>query len=132
VKVNPLYHEGLTIVNHQQSADINRITYSQGEIGMTCILPLITNYGVMMRTQGMLTTMNTTSETWNNYTAAVVSPYIDKKRFTGLADMVADPFHPTRYWFSTLEDPMVRTQRCACHWHGFRPRQQPLVLQRGC
>ena len=107
VKVSLLHHEGLTIVNHQQSADINRITYSQGEIGMTCILPLITNYGVMMRTQGMLTTMNTTSETWNNYTAAVVSPYIDKKRFSGLADMVADPFHPSRYWFSTLEDGII-------------------------
>ena len=74
---------------------------------MTTILPLITNYGIMMRTPGMLTTMNTDDETWNNYTAAVVSPYIDKKRFSGLADMVADPFHPSRYWFSTLEDGII-------------------------
>ena len=107
VKVNVLYREGLIIENHQQSADFNRITYSQGEVGMTTILPLITNYGIMMRTPGMLTTMNTDDETWNNYTAAVVSPYIDKKRFSGLADMVADPFHPSRYWFSTLEDGII-------------------------
>ena len=107
VKVSPLYHEGLTIVNHQQSADFNRITYSQGEVGMTCILPLITNYGIMMRTPGMLTTMDTDNETWNNYTAAIVSPHIDKQRFSGLADMVADPFHPSRYWFSTLEDGII-------------------------
>ena len=107
VKVTPLHRDALTIENHQQSADINRITYSQGEVGMTCILPLITNYGVMMRTPGFLTTMSTSSETWSNYTAAVVSPYIEKNRFTGLADMVADPFHPSRYWFSTLEDGII-------------------------
>ncbi len=107
VKVSPLYREGLTIENHQQSADFNRITYSQGEVGMTTILPLITNYGIMMRTPGMLTTVDTESGTWNNYTAAVVSPHIDKQRFSGLADMVADPFHPSRYWFSTLEDGII-------------------------
>ncbi len=107
VKVNVLYREGLTIKNHQQSADINRITYSQGEVGMTCILPLITNYGTMMRTSAFLTTMNPESETWNNYTASIVTPYVDNNRFAGAADMVADPFYPSRYWFSTLEDGII-------------------------
>ena len=107
VKVSVLYREGLVIENHQQSPDINRITYSQGEVGLTCIMPLITGYGIMMRTPGFLTTMNTESQTWNNYTASVAAPYIDKQRFSGLADMVADPFHPSRYWFSTLEDGII-------------------------
>ena len=107
LKVNPLYREALTFDNHQQSPDINRIVASDGELGMTLVQPLLTNYGVMMRTPGFLTTLSTESQTWSNYTASTVSPYIEKQRFSGIADMIADPHHASRYWFSTLEDGII-------------------------
>jgi hypothetical protein len=102
-----IHDKNLVVENHQQSHQINRIFFTNNEVGMTHIQPLITGYGVMMRTSGMLTTTDAQGEKWNNYDASVVTPYVANKRFVGIADMIADPFHPSRYWFSTLEDGII-------------------------
>lgn len=107
VKPNPLHKTNLTIENHQQSSLINRITFANNEVGMTYVQPLISGYGLMMRTAGMLTTTDADGEKWNNYEATVVNQVVANHRFSGIADMIADSFHPSRYWFSTLEDGII-------------------------
>ncbi len=103
----PLHDRNLVIENHQQSPMINRITFANDEVGMTYVQPLISGYGLMMRTAGMLTTADADGENWHNYEATVVNQHVENHRFSGIADMIADPFHPSRYWFSTLEDGII-------------------------
>lgn len=98
----------LIIDNHQQSATIDRLVLSpDGEVGMSHVGTLQTPYANMMVTRGYLTTYQ--DDSWSNYTASVVSGAVTEgqKRLVGITDFIADPLHPARYWFSTLEDGIV-------------------------
>lgn len=96
----------LTITNHQQSAAINRLCFDgTNQIGMSYVAATVTGYSYQIKQQGYLTTCNTNNHVWNNYPSSLVSDQIG--RFVGLLDFAADPVHPQRYWYSTLEDGII-------------------------
>lgn len=107
-RLKALHNEQLTINNHQQSPEINRIVVGpEGEVAMA-LVPLATGYPNMLQTQGFYTTV-TPEGRWTNYDKTCVTNYVTsgKSRFCGLTCLQADPFYPGRYWFSTLEDGIV-------------------------
>lgn len=108
--VSPLHDKALAIDNYQQSALTNRlVTDGQGEVCMSYIPPLSTGYAAMLKINGFFTTVNTATGRWSNYDKTSVTSYLTDghKRFVGLTDLIADPFHPGRYLFSSLEDGII-------------------------
>ena len=106
-----LQDQDLLIDNHQQSPLINQLHVgaptSDGttEIGMTYVPPLITGYKAMLSVNGFLTTYQPDADQWTNLDATVVAnARSDKQRFVAVDYMTADPNHPQRYWYGTLED----------------------------
>ena len=105
--------QALSIDNHQQSGLINRIvTDGQGEVLMSYIPALSVGYTTMLKAQGFYTTVQTATGKWNNYSKENVTNYLTEgnKRFVGLSDLIADPFNPKRYYFSSLEDGIIAIQ----------------------
>lgn len=107
-QIHKIHVAPLSVVNRQQSGQINRLVEGrQGEVGMTYIVPPTKGYGTQMNNHGFLSTVNTATDSWHNYTDTVVSNHVNdgsRTRFVGLLDFVADPKHSQRYWYSTIED----------------------------
>lgn len=107
----PLHTTKLQVTNQQQSGTINRLVAGKnGEIGMSYVAATVKGYNYQMSTHGFLTTVNTTTGKWNNYSDTIVSNHIaeeNHRRFVGLLDFIADPLYSHRYWFSTLEDGII-------------------------
>lgn len=106
-----LHDAPLTISNHQQSSMINRVVTSpSGNVAMTYVPPLTTGYGKMLGIDGFLTTVTPDGQ-WDNLDKTCVTSYLTpgegQMRFCAIDEMIADPFYPERYWFSTLEDGVV-------------------------
>lgn len=107
-QIHPIQDQLLSVPNHQQSDKINRLVEGpQGEIGMTYIVPPLKGYSTQINSRGFLTTVNSKTGSWSNYTDTIVANHItdgSRSRFVGLIDFVADPKHAQRYWYSTIED----------------------------
>lgn len=101
----------LSVKNNQQSASINRIVNDgHGKLAFTIIPNVITtNYATIVKTMGIMTTYDQNTGKWENQTDAMVVPYLTQgnKRFTGVIGLAADPHHPERFLFSTMEDGIV-------------------------
>jgi len=112
--IRSLHSKRLQLTNRQQSNMINRLVYDgQGEVGMSYVSATVNGYNYQMSTSGFLTTVRTSTGKWNNYDATIVSSKVTdgNARFVGLLDFIADPLHPQRYWFSTLEDGIVEIEK---------------------
>lgn len=106
-RVNAIHPQALTVDNHQQSGLINRIVCNgQGEVAMSYVPSLAMNYSSMLKLNAFLTTVNTATDEWKNYDHHVVADHITtgNQRFVGVTELIADPFNPERYYFSSLED----------------------------
>ena len=99
----------LTVSNSQQSGTINRIVVGPGhEVAFCHTDNAGASYLSYYRLNGYLTTYTSANSRWTNYSATVVSSALEtRQRFVGVTQMIADPFHASRYYFGTIEDGIV-------------------------
>lgn len=99
----------LTTPSYQNNGLYNRIVNDgQGEVCMSYTPDLSLSYSKILAIQGSYSTVQTATGTWKNYDSSSVTDYLSSnKRFCGITELVADPIHPSRYYFGSLEDGII-------------------------